>query len=145
MSWFLVLVTFPITIFFCIRTIAQYEKAVIFRLGRLRKGGAKGPGLVFILPCTDEYTKIDIRTVSFDVPPQEVSPKNIKTCLNLSLGNQTQVFQIRSKYIAKLDFSGKLRCKSQLIRSFPSCLVFFLVRNDRKLLDTYDSMRMSFG
>ena len=42
------------------------------RLGRLRAGGAKGPGLFFIMPCIDTYKKVDLRTVSFDVPPQEV-------------------------------------------------------------------------
>jgi regulator of protease activity HflC (stomatin/prohibitin superfamily) len=35
-------------------------------------GGAKGPGIFFIIPCTDSYQKVDLRTVSFDVPPQEV-------------------------------------------------------------------------
>ena len=45
---------------------------MIFRLGRLRSGGAKGPGLFFIMPCIDTYQKVDLRTVSFDVPPQEV-------------------------------------------------------------------------
>ena len=51
----------------------EYERSVIFRLGRLRKGGAKGPGIFFIIPCIDTYRKVDLRTVSFDVPPQEVS------------------------------------------------------------------------
>ena len=50
----------------------EYERAVVFRLGRLRSGGAKGPGLFFIMPCVDSYKKVDLRTVSFDVPPQEV-------------------------------------------------------------------------
>jgi len=35
-------------------------------------GGAKGPGLFFVMPCVDTYKKVDLRTVSFDVPPQEV-------------------------------------------------------------------------
>ena len=52
--------------------VQEYERAVIFRLGRLRAGGAKGPGLFFIMPCIDTYKKVDLRTVSFDVPPQEV-------------------------------------------------------------------------
>ena len=50
----------------------EYERAVIFRLGRLLKGGARGPGIFFIVPCIDTYRKVDLRTVSFDVPPQEV-------------------------------------------------------------------------
>ena len=41
-------------------------------------GGAKGPGIFFIIPCTDSYQKVDLRTVSFDVPPQEVSYGNLE-------------------------------------------------------------------
>jgi erythrocyte band 7 integral membrane protein len=37
-----------------------------------RMGGAKGPGIFFIIPCIDSFIKVDLRTVSFDVPPQEV-------------------------------------------------------------------------
>ncbi len=55
------------------QVVQEYERSVIFRLGRLRKGGAKGPGIFFIIPCIDTYRKVDLRTVSFDVPPQEVS------------------------------------------------------------------------
>lgn len=51
------------------------RRAVIFRLGRLLKGGAKGPGLFIVLPCIESYSKVDMRTVSFDVPPQEVLTK----------------------------------------------------------------------
>lgn len=56
-----------------VQVVQEYERAVIFRLGRLRQGGARGPGIFFILPCIDTYCKVDLRTVSFDVPPQEVS------------------------------------------------------------------------
>ena len=49
--------------------VQEYERAVIYRLGRLVSGGAKGPGLFFILPCMDEYKKVDLNTVSFNVPP----------------------------------------------------------------------------
>ena len=54
------------------QVVQEYERAVVFRLGRLRSGGAKGPGLFFVMPCVDSYKKVDLRTVSFDVPPQEV-------------------------------------------------------------------------
>ena len=53
---------------------------MIFRLGRLRKGGAKGPGIFFIIPCIDTYRKVDLRTVSFDVPPQEVRRERVAVC-----------------------------------------------------------------
>ena len=48
---------------------------MIFRLGRLRKGGSKGPGIFSVIPCIDTYKCVDLRTVSFDVPPQEVGSK----------------------------------------------------------------------
>lgn len=63
----------------CIKVVQEYERAVIFRLGRLLKGGAKGPGIFFVVPCLDSYRKVDLRTVSFDVPPQEVLSKDSVT------------------------------------------------------------------
>ncbi|KAK2566935.1 Mechanosensory protein 2 [Acropora cervicornis] len=59
--------------------VQEYERAVIFRLGRLLPGGAKGPGMFFIFPCIDSYQKVDLRVVSFDVPPQEVLTKDSVT------------------------------------------------------------------
>ena len=53
--------------------VQEYERTVIFRLGRLLSGGARGPGVFFIIPCVDIYEKIDLRVQNFDVPPQEVS------------------------------------------------------------------------
>jgi erythrocyte band 7 integral membrane protein len=51
----------------------EYERAVIFLLGLLLTGGARGPGVFFIIPCVDIYEKIDMRTQTYDVPPQEVT------------------------------------------------------------------------
>ncbi|KAG6938246.1 stomatin, partial [Chelydra serpentina] len=78
-SFFFVLITFPISIWLCIKIIKEYERAIIFRLGRIGKGGAKGPGLFFILPCTDSFIKVDMRTISFDIPPQEILTKDSVT------------------------------------------------------------------
>ncbi|CAD5114791.1 DgyrCDS3834 [Dimorphilus gyrociliatus] len=78
-SWLLVFVTFPLSLCVCMKVVQEYERAVIFRLGRLLSGGAKGPGIFFVLPCIESYTKVDLRTVSFDVPPQEVLTKDSVT------------------------------------------------------------------
>ena len=43
------------------------------------KGGAVGPGMFFVVPCTDEIRVMDLRTVSFDVPPQEILTKDSVT------------------------------------------------------------------
>ncbi|CAG2108778.1 unnamed protein product, partial [Medioppia subpectinata] len=78
-SIFLIVCTLPFSLFFCIKVVNEYERAIIFRLGRLVKGGARGPGLFFIIPCIDSYRCIDIRTVSFNVPPQQILSKDSVT------------------------------------------------------------------
>eukprot|EP00116_Pleurobrachia_bachei_P008622 sb/3468884/ len=72
-------ILFPLAPFFIIKVVQQYEKAVIFRLGCITKGGAAGPGLFTYLPCTDEIHVVDMRTISFDVPPQEILTKDSVT------------------------------------------------------------------
>lgn len=71
--------TLPISIWMCIKIVKEYERAIIFRLGRILRGGAKGPGLFFVVPCTDSFIKVDMRTVTFDIPPQEVLTKDSVT------------------------------------------------------------------
>src|SRR4028119_683908 len=54
-----------------VRIVKEYERGVIFRLGRVQ-GGAKGPGLFFLIPVMDKMVNVDLRTVTMDVPPQDV-------------------------------------------------------------------------
>ena len=54
-----------------VRIVNEYERGVIFRLGRVQ-GTAKGPGLFFLIPIMDRMVKIDLRTVTMDVPPQDL-------------------------------------------------------------------------
>jgi erythrocyte band 7 integral membrane protein len=85
------------------KVVQEYQRAVIFRLGRILSGGAKGktlkkkrvfatklklnllniffkgPGLFFILPCIDNLVTVDLRTITFDVPPQEILTKDSVT------------------------------------------------------------------
>lgn len=79
LSWVLVVCTLPFSLFVCFKVVQEYERAVIFRLGRLVSGGAKGPGIFFILPCIDNYARVDLRTRTYDVPPQEVLTKDSVT------------------------------------------------------------------
>src|SRR5882724_11927272 len=56
-----------------IRILREYERGVVFRLGRLvGNGGVKGPGLIFLIPLIDKMVKVSLCTVVFDVPPQDV-------------------------------------------------------------------------
>jgi regulator of protease activity HflC (stomatin/prohibitin superfamily) len=57
-----------------IKIVAEYERGVIFRLGRLI--GAKGPGLFFIIPFVDRMVKVDLRVVTLDVPSQDIITKD---------------------------------------------------------------------
>lgn len=53
-----------------VKVLNEYERAVIFRLGRII--GAKGPGLIILIPVVDRMVRVDMRTVTMDVPPQDV-------------------------------------------------------------------------
>jgi len=67
-----------------IRIVREYERGVIFRLGRLI--GAKGPGIFLLIPIVDKMQKISLRTITLDVPPQEVITKdNVTTNVNAVL------------------------------------------------------------
>ncbi|XP_069976878.1 band 7 protein AGAP004871 isoform X6 [Penaeus vannamei] len=93
-SYLLIIATFPFSLCLCVKVVQEYERAVIFRLGRLLKGGAKGPGIFFIVPCIDSYRKVDLRTVSFDVPPQEILsldsvPVSVEAVIYLRVCNPT--------------------------------------------------------
>jgi len=78
-SWLLVVVTFPFSLCVLLKVVLEYERAVIFRLGQLLPGGAKGPGLFIVLPCIESYKKVDLRTITLGVPPQELLTKDSVT------------------------------------------------------------------
>ena len=64
-----------------IKIVREYERGVIFRLGRLV--GTKGPGLFFIIPIVDKMVMVGLRTITLDVPPQEVITRdNVPVSVN---------------------------------------------------------------
>ena len=72
-----------------IRVVKEYERGVIFRLGRLK--GPKGPGIFYIIPGIDSMVKIDLRTITVDVPKQEViTSDNIPIDVNAVLYYKVQ-------------------------------------------------------
>jgi len=66
----LIVIVVMVLLSMSIKVVAEYERGVIFRLGRLV--GAKGPGLFFIIPFFDRMVKVDLRVVTMDVPAQEI-------------------------------------------------------------------------
>ena len=64
-----------------IKIVQEYERGVIFRLGRLQ--GAKGPGLFFIVPFIDKMTKVDLRVITMDIPTQDaITRDNVTVSVN---------------------------------------------------------------
>ncbi|MEE9905645.1 slipin family protein [Chlorobium sp.] len=64
---FMLLLAFVVS---SVKVIREYERAVVFRLGRLL--GAKGPGIIILIPGLDKMVRVDLRTVTLDVPPQDI-------------------------------------------------------------------------
>ncbi len=70
----IIIVALLIILPMAIKIIAEYERGVIFRLGRLI--GGKGPGFFLLIPFVDRMVKVDLRVVTMDVPPQDVITKD---------------------------------------------------------------------
>src|ERR1039457_4733825 len=69
-----VLALFVMFLASAVRILPEYERGVLFRLGRYK--GTRGPGLFFIIPGIDRLVKVSLRTIAFDVPPQDVITKD---------------------------------------------------------------------
>lgn len=79
---FLVLIGVLAILATAIRVVKEYERAVIFRLGKVLEG-AKGPGLFLLIPIVDRMVKVDLRTVTLDVPAQEaITQDNVTVKVN---------------------------------------------------------------
>jgi len=76
-SWLFVLII-PVLWFFVIRTVRTFERALIFRLGKLT-GGPKGPGVFLINPLLDDIRVLDLRIETYNLPPQEMMTKDSVT------------------------------------------------------------------
>src|SRR5437667_10813703 len=73
--WAIVLVVFGLVVLpQSIRILREYERGIIFRLGKLQ--GAKGPGLIFLIPVVDRIVRMDLRVVTIDVPKQEIMTRD---------------------------------------------------------------------
>src|SRR6266576_454720 len=59
-----------------LRILREYERGVVFRLGKLHAHGAKGPGMIFLIPLVDRMAKMDLRVVTIDVPKQEIMTRD---------------------------------------------------------------------
>jgi len=93
-----------------IRILREYERAVVFRLGRLVLGGVRGPGLIILVPLTDKMVRVSLRTVVMDVPQQDVITQD-----NVSIKvNAVIYFRVIEPQRAIVDVENFLVATSQL-------------------------------
>ena len=111
-SGFFFLVVFVIIVAAsAIKILREYERGVIFRLGRLI--GAKGPGIIFIIPGVDKLLRISLRTVTMDIPPQDVITRD-----NVSIKvNAVVYFRVLDPNKAVVEVENYLYATSQLAQT----------------------------
>ncbi len=94
-----------------IKILREYERGVIFRLGRVI--GAKGPGLILLIPVVDKMVRIQLRTVAMDVPPQDVITRD-----NVSVKvNAVIYFRVLDANRAVLEVENYLYATSQIAQT----------------------------
>ncbi len=94
-----------------IKILREYERGVIFRLGRLI--GAKGPGIIFIIPGIDKLLRISLRLVTLDIPPQDVITRD-----NISIKvNAVVYFRVLDPNKAVVEVENYLYATSQLAQT----------------------------
>ena len=94
-----------------LKILREFERGVIFRLGRLI--GAKGPGLIILIPIIDKMVRVDLRVITYDVPPQDVITKD-----NVSLKvNAVLYFQIVDANRAIVSVANYFEATSQIAQT----------------------------
>jgi len=105
-------VLFLLWLFSCIKILAEYERGVVFRLGRVLSE-PKGPGLIFIFKPFDRMVRISTRTVVLDVPPQDIITKD-----NVSVKvNAVVYFRVLAPIKAVIEVENYLVATSQLAQT----------------------------
>ena len=109
--WIVVFALLVALIASAVRILFEYERGVVFRLGRF--SGVKGPGLRFIIPGIDRMLKVSLRTVAMDVPPQDVITKD-----NVSIKvNAVLYFRVINPDKALIEVENYLYATSQLAQT----------------------------
>lgn len=103
-----VVVFFAIVLFSAIKVVQEYERGVVFRLGRLV--GPRGPGLIILIPFIERMTKVDLRTVTMDIPAQEVITRDNVTVRV----NAVAYFRVVDPNAATVNVADFIRATSQI-------------------------------
>lgn len=100
-----------IVLFASIKVVQEYERGVVFRLGRLM--GPRGPGLILLIPFIERMTKIDLRTVTMDIPAQEVITRDNVTVRV----NAVAYFRVIDANAAVVNVADYIRATSQIAQT----------------------------
>jgi regulator of protease activity HflC (stomatin/prohibitin superfamily) len=108
----LVVIVFIIIVLFAsIKIVQEYERGVVFRLGRL--AGIRGPGLILLIPFLERMQKVDLRTVTMDIPAQEVITKD-----NVTIRvNAVAYFRVLNPDAAVVNVADYIRATSQIAQT----------------------------
>jgi len=110
-GWLVALALLVVIIASAVRILFEYERGVVFRMGRY--AGLKGPGLRFIIPVMDKIVKVSLRTVAMDVPPQDVITRD-----NVSIKvNAVLYFRVVQPDKALIEVENYLYATSQLAQT----------------------------
>ena len=94
-----------------IKVLPEYERGVIFRLGRLVK--QRGPGLIYVIPVIERMVRMDMRTITLDIPPQDVITKD-----NVSIKvNAVLYFRVLEPSSATIEIENYLFATSQIAQT----------------------------
>jgi len=94
-----------------VKVVQEYERGVVFRLGRLL--GPRGPGLILLIPFIERMTKVDLRTVTMDIPAQEVITKD-----NVTIRvNAVAYFRVLDPNAAVVNVADFIRATSQIAQT----------------------------
>lgn len=98
-------------LFNTIKILKEYERAVVFRLGRLT--GQRGPGLIILIPMIERMVRVDLRVITYDIPPQDVITKD-----NVSIKvNAVLYFQVTEPNNAIVSVANFFEATSQIAQT----------------------------
>src|SRR5919106_5716302 len=100
-----------IVLFAAIKVVQEYERGVVFRLGRLV--GPRGPGLILLIPFIEQMRKVDLRTVTMDIPAQEVITRDNVTVRV----NAVAYFRVLDPNAAIVNVADFIRATSQIAQT----------------------------
>jgi regulator of protease activity HflC (stomatin/prohibitin superfamily) len=107
----IIVVFLLLVLFASIKVVQEYERGVVFRLGRL--AGVRGPGLILLIPFIERMQKVDLRTVTMDIPAQEVITKD-----NVTIRvNAVAYFRVLNPDAAVVNVADFIRATSQIAQT----------------------------